>query len=79
VLLKSDEQYSGPAPDDETVIQDVEQLRQAGAGFLVVAWPAFWWLDYYSGMHQHLRSRFRCLLENERLVVFDLRPSILVS
>jgi hypothetical protein len=79
VLLQSDEQYSGPAADDETAIRAVEQLRQAGAGYLVVAWPAFWWLNYYSGTHKHLRSRFRCLLENEHLIVFDLRPSTLVS
>jgi hypothetical protein len=76
VLLDNGEQYTGPAPDDETAIREVEQLREAGARFLVVAWPAFWWLDYYTGMHQHLRSRFRCLLENERLVVFDLRRSV---
>jgi hypothetical protein len=73
VLLKSDEQYAGPPADDETAIREVEQLREAGAKFLVVAWPAFWWLDCYGGLQQHLRSRFRCLVENERLVVFDLR------
>jgi hypothetical protein len=76
VLLESDEQYAGPAADDETAIREVERLRQAGAGFLVVAWPAFWWLDHYAGLQQHLRSRFRCLLENERLIVFDLRRTV---
>jgi hypothetical protein len=75
VLLKSDEQYAGPPANDETAIREVEQLRQAGARFLVVTWPAFWWLDCYAGLQQHLRSRFRCLVENERLVVFDLRAA----
>jgi hypothetical protein len=79
VLFEKDEQCWGPPRDDETAIQEVERLRQAGARFLVVTWPAFWWLDYYSGLHQHLRSRFPCLLDNERLVLFDLRSSILVS
>jgi hypothetical protein len=74
--LESDGQYSGPPLDDKTAIREVERLRQAGAKFLAVSWPAFWWLDCYSGLHQHLRSRFRCLLENERLIVFDLRRSI---
>jgi len=72
VSLECDGQYSGPPPNDDTAIREVEQLRLAGARFLVVAWPAFWWLDCYSGLQQHLRSRFRCLLENERLVLFDL-------
>jgi hypothetical protein len=76
VLFEKDEQCWGPPPDDETAIQEVEQLRQGGAQFLVVTWPAFWWLDCYSGVHQHLRWRFRCLLENERLIVFDLRRSV---
>jgi hypothetical protein len=76
VLLISDEQSTGSAADDETAIREVERLREAGARFLVVAWPAFWWFDCYSGLQHHLRSCFRCLLENERLVVFDLRRSV---
>jgi hypothetical protein len=72
-LLKSNEQSAGPTANDETAIREVERLRQAGASFLVVAWPAFWWLECYNGLQQHLCSSFRCLLENERLVVFDLR------
>jgi hypothetical protein len=67
--------YRGTPPDDETAIRELERLRQAGAGSIVFAWQAFWWLDYYSGLHRHLRSNFRCFLENERLVVFDLRSS----
>jgi hypothetical protein len=41
--------------------------------FAVVAWPAFWWLDYYAGLERHLRSRYRRVLDGERLIVFDLR------
>lgn len=72
-FLERDGQYWGPPPDDETAIRELERLRQAGASFVVFAWPAFWWLDYYAGLNRHLRSRFRCVLENNRLVVFDLR------
>jgi hypothetical protein len=32
-----------------------------------------WWLDYYKGFNQYLRSNFFCMLDNERLVAFDLR------
>jgi hypothetical protein len=41
---------------------------------MVFAWPAFWWLEHYAGLREHLRSKFRCVLDNERLVAFDLRP-----
>jgi glycosyltransferase involved in cell wall biosynthesis len=66
-------QYWGPPPDDEAALGELERLRQGGASFMVFAWPAFWWLDHYAGLHRRLRSGFPCLVENSRLVVFDLR------
>ena len=59
--------------DDETAIRELERLRRSGASFLAFAWPAFWWLDYYSEFSGYLRAKFPCLLENKHLVVFDLR------
>jgi hypothetical protein len=73
-FLEREGQYWGPPPDDDTAIRELERLRQSRATFIAFAWPTFWWFDYYAGLHQHLRSRFRCVLENDRLVVFDLRP-----
>jgi FkbM family methyltransferase len=73
-FLERDGQYWGPPPDDATAIEELERLRQAGAHFIVFARPAFWWLEYYTGFHCHLRAQFPCLLENYRLIVFDLRP-----
>lgn len=74
-FLERDGQYWGAPPDDDTAISELERLRQSGANFMVFASPAFWWLDYYSGLQEYLRSRFRLLEENERLVVFDLQVS----
>lgn len=73
-FLERDGQYWGPPPDDETAIREIERLRRAGANFIVFGWPAFWWLYKYSELHCHLCSKFRCVLKNSRLVVFDLRP-----
>jgi len=72
-FLERDGQYWGPPSDSETAIQEVDRLRQAGARFIIFAKPAFWWLEYYAGLTTHLRSNFSCTLENEQLVVFDLR------
>jgi hypothetical protein len=66
-------QYWGPPADDAAAIREVERLRQAGAGFVVFAWTVFWWLDHYAELHQHLRSSYRCALQNERVIIFDLR------
>ena len=73
-FLECDGRYWGRPSDDETAIQELERLRRSGASFIVFAWPAFWWLDYYAGLRHHLQAQCRCVLENERLVVFDLRP-----
>jgi hypothetical protein len=67
------DQYWGPPSDDDGAILELERLRDSGANFMVFAWPAFWWLEYYSGLTRHLRARFPCLLESELTVVFDLR------
>jgi hypothetical protein len=72
-FMERDGDYWGRPPDDSTAISEIERLRKAGASFMVFAWPAFWWLDYYSQMQQHLRQNFRCVQESDRLVVFDLR------
>jgi SAM-dependent methyltransferase len=66
-------QFAGPPVDDATALRELDRLRGGGAVFIAFAQPAFWWLEYYGGFHRHLRARFRCVLENERLVVFDLR------
>ncbi|PYS05433.1 MAG: hypothetical protein DMG12_07725 [Acidobacteria bacterium] len=65
--------YWGKPRDDQEAIQEIERLRLAGANFMVFAWPAFWWLDHYSGMTRFLQRKFECVLKNERLVVFDIR------
>jgi glycosyltransferase involved in cell wall biosynthesis len=72
-LLERNGQYWGAPPDDDTAIRELERQRQAGASFMVFGWPAFWWLDHYAGFHRYLYSKFRCVLRNDRLVVFDLR------
>jgi glycosyltransferase involved in cell wall biosynthesis/SAM-dependent methyltransferase len=72
-FLERDGQYWGAPSDDDTAIRELERLRRSGASFLAFASPAFWWLDCYRGFRSHLRSQFQCLLENERLILFDLR------
>jgi hypothetical protein len=63
----------GAPPDDAAAIGELERMRQRGADFLVFAWPAFWWFEYYPGFLSHVRSQFRCIFNNERILAFDLR------
>jgi predicted O-methyltransferase YrrM len=66
-------QYAGPPPDDEIAVRELERMRHAGARLFVVAWPAFWWLDFYQGFREHLQLHYPVIARNERLVAFDLR------
>lgn len=64
--------YAGQPLDDQAAIDELERLRAAGIAFAVIAWPAMWWLDYYKRFAEHLRSKYRCVLQNGRVVIFDL-------
>ena len=71
-FLECNGEYWGPPENDNTAIRELGRLRQSEAKFIVFAWPAFWWLDYYKDFHDYLRYKFACILQNERLVIFDL-------
>jgi SAM-dependent methyltransferase len=72
-FLEKEGRYWGPPEDDETGILELGRLQEAGASHIAFAWPSFWWLEHYAGLHRFLRSSFACVLENERLVVFRLK------
>jgi glycosyltransferase involved in cell wall biosynthesis len=72
-FLERNGRYWGPPADDATAIRELVRLCQAGAKFIAFAWPAFWWLDFYCTFHQHLRSEFKCISEDDHLILFDLR------
>lgn len=73
-FLERGGEYWGAPADARTATAEFERTRrETGAHFIVFGWPAFWWLDYYAEFAAHLCARFPCVLQNERLVVFDLR------
>lgn len=70
-LENAGEPWGYPA-DDVDAVRELERMRTEGARFIAFVSPAFWWLEHYVGFHEHLRTRFPCVLENELLVIFDL-------
>ncbi|MBU2648385.1 class I SAM-dependent methyltransferase, partial [bacterium] len=72
-FIDSEGPYKILTPDDDEAVREVERLACTGASFMVFGWPAFWWLDYYFKLHLHLRSKYRCVFKNDRIIVFDLR------
>jgi hypothetical protein len=71
-FLERGGEYFGLPADDETAIRELERMRAGGARFIVFAWPAFWWLDYYSGLAHFLRSHFQQVVAGPRMIVFKL-------
>jgi hypothetical protein len=79
-FLEHDGNYWGLPSDSKTAIYELNRMRRNGANFIVFVWQTFWWLDHYVEFNKYLRSRFSCKLENEQIIVFDMRlapsPSI---
>jgi hypothetical protein len=71
-FLERDGQYWGSPENDEIAIEELERMRRDGATRIAFAWPAFWWLEHYTGFNEYLRGHYNCSLENDRLVAFDL-------
>ncbi len=69
--------YMGPPVDGAQAVAELLRLGAAGARFVVVGWPAFWWLEHYPELRAHLGGHFTCVLDTDRLKVFEalsLRP-----
>jgi hypothetical protein len=62
-----------PDVTQEQLIQELERLRDSGAGAIAIMWPAFDWLERHSGLYDHLQATHTLLLENDRLKLFDIR------
>lgn len=75
-FLEKDGEYWGNPENDETAIRELQRMRTAGEKYIVFGKPAFWWLDYYHEFSSYLRSNFKTLLDNDRVVVFDLREKV---
>lgn len=65
-------EYWGPPVDEESAITELEGLQSAGVEYVVLWWTANWWLEVYPDIKNWLERESRCVLENERLMVFHL-------
>lgn len=57
-------EYAGYHPlDGAAAIAHLEELRAAGAGWLVIPCTAFWWLEYYGELAEHLERVARRVVD----------------
>lgn len=73
----ADGKYAGYYPKDSAAaIEHLESLRAAGAEYLVFPETAFWWLDYYAELKQHLEQNYRVVAKrDETCIIFALCAS----
>ncbi|MEO5905452.1 MAG: hypothetical protein ABIQ11_01910 [Saprospiraceae bacterium] len=65
--------YWGPPASDNAAIKEMESDREKGAGYIVFTWPAFWWLEHYRDFTKYLDTMYDCIVQNERMTIYDLR------
>lgn len=70
-FLEKNGVYWGPPADDAQAIWEIKRQRERGAAFIIFAWPGFWLLNYYKGMHDYIKANSNCLVHNDRLVIFN--------
>jgi hypothetical protein len=64
--------FSGSPADSASAIAELRR-RQPSAEFLVIVWPAFWWVGFYSEWYEFLVHNFVMLTRTESFIAFDLR------
>src|SRR5207248_6238489 len=67
--------YAGYHPaSGADAVEQLEALRAKGAEFVLFPSTAFWWLDHYGELREHLGSRYRLVARQEGVcAIFDLR------
>jgi GT2 family glycosyltransferase len=62
--------------DSEEAVALLEAARAKGGSFLLVPKTSLWWLEYYEGLGEHLRSRYQMVVHDEETcVIFSLNGS----
>lgn len=76
-FLSMNGEFAGAPVDDESAIAEIEKEKNKGAGFVVVPWSCFWYMDHYRKMKAYLETNATCLLANELVVIYDLHNQLI--
>jgi hypothetical protein len=69
----ADGRYAGHYPaDSAAAVRHLDELRTSGTRYLLFPAPAFWWLDHYPELRDHLQDRHREVHRDTDFVLFEL-------
>jgi hypothetical protein len=65
--------YAGYHPSDsDAAIALLEDMRTRGGEYLLLPSTAFWWLDYYQGLQDHLDRNYQSIVSTDECMIFEL-------
>jgi hypothetical protein len=69
-------EFCGNPVDDEAAVAELERQRLLGVSYVVVAWPALWWLDHYAGFARHLSTCHQQVLRNDHVAIYMISGAL---
>ena len=71
----NDGRYAGYYPaDGADAIEQLEEMRERGADYIVFPATSRWWLDHYPELAEHLTFHYPVVCDDRACVVFALGP-----
>jgi glycosyltransferase involved in cell wall biosynthesis len=67
-------EYWGAPEDNRTALEEFLRLHDAGAEYVVIGWPAFWWMEHYTSVSEWLEANGEAILSNDRVRIYRLPP-----
>ena len=65
--------WAGHYPADGAgAVRLLGSARRRGAGYLVVPWSSFWWLDHYEDLREHLALSSAVVVDEPHCIVYDI-------
>jgi hypothetical protein len=59
-------------PDSDAAIGVLESMRARGGEYLLLPSTAFWWLEYYEGLRDHLERNYPPIVSADDCIVYEL-------
>lgn len=75
IFHQRDGEFAGAPADSDAAIDACETARVAGAHSFILAWPAFWYLDYYKQFAAYLNDHWTRQAQTDRLIAFRPRAT----
>lgn len=72
-FMEKNRVFWGLPGDDGDALQELERQQKLGADFIVFWWTSFWWIKQYPQFYKYLHNSFACVLNNDRLIAFNLK------